>query len=286
MFFYSCNTTKQDDTSSEIAEDTTQTNVPDKSLVGMIDGSIYCLPSPYEIMNHLKSLDLPYEQSLPNSVMNLNLYESSFKKLLNMGVYGIDISYMSLYEQIADALNYFATLKALANQVELATVFDATTMERLENNMENKDSLLIILTRKFQDSDQLLKNEKQKAEASLILTGCWVESLYYLTQIEKIKHNDITVQKIAEHKFIAETILNILRPYYNKSAEYTNLIKEIVDICYEFDGITYEYTYQEPTTIANQHLTIINSNSKLIILPEHIQLITSKIEKLRNEIIK
>lgn len=276
----------QDDTSSEIAEDTTLTNVPDKSLVGMIDGSIYCLPSPYEIMNHLKSLDLPYEQSLPNSVMNLNLYESSFKKLLNMGVYSIDISYMSLYEQIADALNYFATLKALANQVELATVFDATTMERLENNMENKDSLLIILTRKFQESDQLLKNEKQKAEASLILTGCWVESLYYLTQIEKIKHNDITVQKIAEHKFIAETILNILRPYYNKSAEYTNLTKEIVDICYEFDGITYEYTYQEPTTIANQHLTIINSNSKLIILPEHIQLITSKIEKLRNEIIK
>lgn len=252
----------------------------------MINGTIYSVPSPYEIMAHVKDLNLEYNQSLPNSVLNLNTYESDFKKLLNMGIYGIDVSYMSLYDQVSEALNYFATLKSLANQIELATVFDAVTMERLENNMGNLDSLLTILTLKFQESEKLLKGENQMAEAALIMTGCWVESLYLLTQIQKMKADEMTVKKIAEHKFAAEAILNILRPYYEKSPEYTGLINDIVDICYEFDGVEYSYTYKKPTTFEAKHLTIINSESKLEIHQEHIQLITQKIEKIRNKIIE
>lgn len=276
---------KTDEQSTESVKDTI-IPVQEKSLVGMINGTIYCMPSPYEITKLVDELNIPYNPSLPNFVMNFNSYESSYKKLLNMGVYGIDIAYMSLYEQISDALNYFAILKSLANQVELATVFDAETMERLENNMESSDSLLTILTSKFYESDGLLKSENQRSEAALILTGTWVESLFILTQIEKTSHNDKIVEKIAEHKFAAESILNILRPYYEKDEDYKGLIDAIVDICYEFDGIDYSYTYQQPTTIANKHTTVINSESKLTIFPEHLQHITTKIAELRNEIIK
>ncbi len=252
----------------------------------MINGTIYCIPSPYEIMNHINSLNLQYDRSLPNSVLSYNTYESSFKKLLNMGVYGIDISYMAMYNQTSDALNYFATLKSLANQIELAEIFDAETMERLENNMGEQDSLIRILTSKFQESDQYLKNEKQKAEASLILTGCWIESLYLLTRIQKIAPNNATVEKIAEHKLAAEAILNILRPYAEKSNDYAKLIQSIVDLCYEFDGIDYKYTYKAPTTYEKKHLTVINSETELIIHTEHINLISDKIEKLRNYVVQ
>lgn len=272
--------------SNTTAEESQQLESTKKNLVGMINGTIYCVPSPYEIMEHVQDLNLQYDQNLPNSVLNLNLYESDFKKLLNLGIYGIDVSYMSLYDQVSDALNYFAALKTLANQIELAEVFDATTMERLEDNMNNQDSLLHILTKKFQESDKLLKGENQIADASLIMTGCWVESLYLLTQIEKMKPDPRTTQKIAEHKFAAETILNILRPYYDKNEDFKSLINDIVDICYEFDGIDYTYTYKPPTTIPNKHLTIINSESTLNILPDHVKLITQKIESIRKKIIQ
>lgn len=271
--------------SSEAVKDTI-VPVQEKSLVGMINGTIYCMPSPYEITRLVDELKIPYNPSLPNSVMNFSSYESSYKKLINMGIYGIDIAYMSLYEQISEALNYFATLKSLANQVELASVFDAVTMERLENNMESSDSLLSILTSKFYESDGLLKGENQRAEAALILTGTWIESLFVLTQIEKENHNEKIVEKIAEHKFAAESILNILRPYYEKSEEYKQLIDAIVNICYEFDGIDYTYNYQPSTTIASKQTTVINSKSKLTVLPEHVKHITEKIAELRNEIIK
>lgn len=274
-----------DKQSSEKIQDTV-IPIQEKSLVGMINGTIYCMPSPYEITRLVDELQIPYNPSLPNSVMNFSSYESSYKKLLNMGIYGIDIAYMSLYEQISEALNYFATLKSLANQVELASVFDAVTMERLENNMENTDSLLSILTTKFYESDGLLKSEKQYAEAALILTGTWIESLFILTQIEKDNHNEKIIEKIAEHKFAAESILNILRPYYEKSDDYKQLIEAIVNICYEFDGVDYSYSYQKSTTIASKQTTVINSESKLTIFPEHIKHIAEKTAELRNEIIK
>lgn len=279
-----CKNSTQDTTEQE--EDTTINTEQPHALVGMINGTIYCFSSPYEIMDHIKSLNIPYDNSLPNSVLNSNSYESTFKKLLNMGVYGIDISYMSIYDQTTDALNYFATLKSLANQIELSEIFDATTMERLEGNMGIQDSLLRILTDKFQESDKLLKHENQKAEAALIMTGAWIESLYILTKIQKISPNNKTLQKIAEHKLVAEQILNILRPYAEKSEDYANITKQIVDVCYDFDGIDYKYTYKEPTTNASKHLTVINSQSELIILPEHFDLISTKIEKLRNTVIQ
>ena len=268
------------------SEDSIAQEARSKNLVGMINGTIYCLPSPYEMMKHIQELNLEYNQEYPNPVGKFSSYESSFKRLLNMGVYGIDISYLSLYDQTTEALNYFGALKSLANRIELSTVFDAQTMERLENNMGDKDSLLVILTSKFRESDRLLKGENQKAEASLIMAGCWIESLYLLTQIQKNAPDKVTTQKIAEHKFAAEAILNILRPYYEKSPEFKDLIDEIVDICYEFDGIDFNYTYKEPTTYPNKHLTVINSESSLNVYPEHIKLISEKIEKLRKNVVQ
>ena len=259
---------------------------PNKNIVGMINGTIYCIPSPYDMMNYIKGLHLPYVRALPNSVLNITHYESSYKKLLNIGVYSIDISYMTMYEQMTDALNYFSALKSLANQVELAVVFDAATMDELESNMGSQDTLFQILSKKFQESDKLLKGENEMADASLLMTGAWVESLYLLTQIQKQAPSELSVQKIAEHKLAAEAILNVLRPYYNKSDDFKNLIDAIVDICYEYDGIEYTYTYKPPKAYANNHLTIINSESKFIIMPEHIKNITNKIEALRNSIIQ
>ena len=113
-----------------------------------------------------------------------------------------------------------------------------------------------------------------------------IESLYLLTQIQKNAPDKVTTQKIAEHKFAAEAILNILRPYYEKSPEFKDLIDEIVDICYEFDGIDFNYTYKEPTTYPNKHLTVINSESSLNVYPEHIKLISEKIEKLRKNVVQ
>jgi len=260
--------------------------IDNKSLTGMIDGKIFCIPSPYEFVFHIRSLKIPYNPSLLNPVGNSSLYESSFKKNINFGVYGIDLAYISIYEQTSDALNYFSTLKSISQQIDLGEVFDVDVMERIENNMNTQDSLLIILTNTYKQADKTLKNEKQKNEAALIVAGSWIESLYILTQINKEKPNKIIEKRIAEHKFSADNLLSLLRPYYDNSEEYKYLIDGLVNICYQFDGVSFEYTYKKPITYPDLKKTLISSETQIAIYPEHLKNISEQIVILRNKIIK
>jgi hypothetical protein len=257
-----------------------------KSMVGIIDGKIFSVPSPYEFIHFINELQITYNHTLINPVNNIKLYESNLKKCLNFGIYGVDVAYVSVFNQTSTALSYFSVLKQLSENIGLSQVFDAQTIERLENNMHIQDSLLIILTKTYREADKRLKNEKQKEEASLIIAGSWLESLYLLTQINKEKPNKKIIEKIAEHKYYADNVLALLRPYYDNSEEHKKIIDDIVEICYQFDGVTSNYTYVEPITYTQLKRTVIQSQTKLDIFNEHLQNITIFTEKLRNTIIK
>ena len=280
-FIFSCSTNEKKE---EL--DTVSNNENTKPLVTMIDGKIFSVPSPYEFILFIKQLNIPYNHALLNPAGNHSQYTSSFQKCLNFGVYGIDLAYVTVFEQSSTALNYFAAIRSLSETIDLSDVFDIKTIERLENNMNTQDSLLIILTNTYRDADKILKNEKQKHEAALIIAGSWIESLYLLTQIHKEKPNQISIQKIAEHKYYAENILALLRPYYNNSEEFKILIDEIVNICYQFDGIAINYTYKKPITYPQIKKTVISCESKMDIYDTHLKNITEMILKLRTSIIK
>ena len=282
LFLASCNNEEEKEKNNSKFEITDKS----KSIVGMVDGKIFSVPSPYEFILFIKKLEIPYNHALLNPAGNRVLYESDFKKCLNFGVYGIDLAYLTVFEQSSTALNYFATIKALSEDIDLTSIFDANTIERLENNMETQDSLLIILTKTYREADKSLKNDRQKNEAALIVAGSWIESLYLLTQIQKVKPSNLIVQKIAEHKYYAENVLALLRPYYNNSDDYKKIIDAIVHICYQFDGITVNYTYKAPITYPNLHKTVLMSETHMDIYSQHLKNITELIEKLRTSIIK
>ncbi|HOS84218.1 MAG TPA: hypothetical protein PK199_04805 [Bacteroidales bacterium] len=260
-------------------------NQQSKSMVGIIDGKVFSVPSPYEFISFINELGISYNHSLINSVNNKKLYESNVKKCINFGVYGVDVAYVTMFEQTSTALTYFSVLKQLSEEIGLSQVFDAKTIERLENNMHLQDSLLIILTKTYREADKRLKNEKQKEEAAFIIAGSWIESLYLLTQIQKEKPNKKIVEKIAEHKYYADNVLALLRPYYEKSEEHKKIIDDIIEICYQFDGVKSQYTYKEPVTYPQLKRTVIQSDTKLDIYAEHLQNITIFTEKLRNSIV-
>lgn len=279
FLFTNCSNNEQD------SDENTSTN-NSKPLITIIDGVIFSVPSPYEFILFIKKLDIPYNHALLNPAGNQTNYTSAFKKCLNFGVYGIDLAYVTVFEQNSTALNYFSAVKSLSESIDLSEAFNIETIERLENNMNYQDSLLVILTNTYRKADKILKVEKQKHEAALIIAGSWIESLYLLTQIHKEKPSSISMQKIAEHKYYAENVLALLRPYYNNSEEFKNLIDEIVNICYQFDGISVNYTYKKPITYPELKKTIITSESKMEIYPKHLQNITEMILKLRNSIVK
>src|SRR5258706_6241167 len=107
------------------------------------------IPSPLEISVLLKESGTKYNLGLLNSSDNLSKYNSNYKKALNLGIYGTDLGYTNIYQQNQDGIKYLASIKSLANELNIGKFFDRETIGRLAGNSKNLDSLLLITTQNF-----------------------------------------------------------------------------------------------------------------------------------------
>jgi hypothetical protein len=248
---------------------------------------IFSIPSPYEFAYFVKNLGITYKKEYVNPSINVSSYTSSFKKAINLGVYGTDLGYLTINEQTPDAVSYFSTIKSLSNDLGIASVFGKKTMDRIEKNMNNKDSLMFILSTSYRESDAYLKDNDRRATAALILAGSWIESQYILTQLAKSMPVKEVYQRVAEQKHPLDNLIKILSIYYNKdNSDYVAMTQQLVELAYEYDGIDYIYEYKKPIHNAKNSFTIIQSVSELQINAEQIKAITKITEKLRLGITK
>src|SRR5690606_33392438 len=100
------------------------------------------IPSPLEISVLLKESGRKYDVGILNDPNNLSKYNTNYKRALNLGVYGTDLGYTNIYEQNQDGLKYIASIKSLADGLNIGQFFDVETIGRLAANSRNLDSLL------------------------------------------------------------------------------------------------------------------------------------------------
>lgn len=249
------------------------------------NNTLFSVPSPYQLAMLVKKVGAKYNNNLLNPIQNQVNYTSNFKKALNMGIYGADLTYLNIYEQIPEAINYFSVIKTLSQDLALSNAFDPKIFKSIEKNMGNKDSLLYLFSNTYRKADAFLKNNDRNQVAALIVAGGWVEGLYLLTQTAKENKNSEILNRIGEHKQPLENLIKILSPYYDKSDDYAKLIDSLIDLAYDFDGIKMKYTYEEPIIDTKKKLSIINSKSELIVTDKQLEVITTKINKIRNTLI-
>ncbi|MBU0765693.1 MAG: hypothetical protein KJ607_12755 [Bacteroidetes bacterium] len=250
------------------------------------NNTLFSIPSPYEIAFLVKDMGIDYNKEFLNPINRKHNYTNTFKKALNLGVYGADLGYLNIYEQTPDAINYFSVVKVLSQEIDILGAFDEPTVQRVENNMGNKDSLLQILSHAYRKADMYLENSNRNDVAALVLAGGWVESLHIMTQICILEKRQEIMNRIGEQKHPLDNLIKILSPFYNTTNEYADLLDALIDLAYIFDGIDVEYTYIEPTVDQENKLTIINSKSNLIFSDEQIQMISEKVNGIRNNIIE
>ena len=248
---------------------------------------IFGVPSPYEFSQFINKLSITYNKDYLNPIKNASLYSSKFKKTLNIGVYGTDLGYLNIYEQTQDAISYFSTTKKLADDIGISSIFDQQISKRVEQNMGNKDSLLYLLSNTYRESDAYLKDNQRMSDASCILAGSWIESLYILSRIAKDVKSEAVMQKVAEQKLPLNNLIKILAPYEEKTnPDYVAMVDLLVELAYEYDGIDYKYTYKQPSVDVKNKITTVNSESMLEINNDQLSRITTLIEKLRGNIVK
>ena len=250
------------------------------------NNALFALPSPFQVTSIIKNNSIDFNKTYLNLPDNVSNYTTVFKQSLNVGIYGTDMGYLNIYDQTPDIISYFTVIKKLSEELGLNSAFQTSFIDRIEKNVDNQDSLLFFLTNTYREFDNYLKNSNRKEVGVLIVTGGWIESLYLLANITNENKNRNIINRLGEQKHPLNNLIELLSPYYYKSKEFAWLIDALVDLAYEFDGIIFNYSYETSTVIPEQNLTIIKSNSNVIISEYHIRTIAQKISTIRNSIIQ
>lgn len=257
---------------------------PKKALNTSFDGRIFSIPSPMQTALLLEEIKAPFKESFLNEVDNASNYTTEQRKALNLGIYGTDLGYLSIYKQNTNSLKYLATVEKLTSELGLDGAFDKSFMTRFEKNDSNKDSLMVLISDAFKKADNFLKNSDRKSTSALILVGGWIESLYLACEINRESPNKKIVQRIGEQQQTLSSIIEIL-DQYNKKNENDELIDDLKTLQTYFNQIEMVYLFNQPTTDNKKKITTLHHTTDVKVDSNTLNFITDQINRIREKII-
>ena len=283
--FFSCSSENGEAGQSQSdKEDSVATLDTENEKTGKTGKVFYAIPSPLEMTSLIKKAGASYNKDILNSTENASKYVTTSSMALNLGIYGADLSYSSIFEQTQETMHYFAATKKLADDLGITQAFGDKTLKRLEANINNRDSLISIISDSYWETDSYLKESKRSSTAALVIAGGWIEGLYIATKLaESTSNNKEIVSRVGEQKLTLNNLIPLLETYSEES------VNEVVDKLYHlqeiFNGVELIYTREEPTTNAKTKITTLNTTSQISISVEQLDSVTARVTRIRNSII-
>lgn len=203
-----CNNSSSADDSGADATDSGTIDM-NQEIVSAENVFVY-VPSPIETASLLKQAGANYNKDLLNQPQNVSHYSSTASQALNLGVYGTDLAFAGIFDQHAETMVYMDCTGKLANSLHVASAFSEDRTNRLESNMNNRDSVLSIITDTYWDCDALFNDNHQPQASALMIAGGWIEGLYLACRVaESTNNNDIRI-RIAEQRSSLDKLIVLL----------------------------------------------------------------------------
>lgn len=282
FFAVSCGDDQPKDDSTETVE-VVENNANNTQLLEL-DGKVFSIPSPIQTAYLIKGAGVTYNKDILNVPSKVTGYSTNFKKAVNLGIYGADLGYVTLYDQTQDAISFLTAVKTLGDDLGVSSAFDMELVERFEKNIGNQDSVLSLVSEAYKSSDKYLKNNDQNHIGALVLAGGWVESLYFTTNSAEMTSNKEIINRVGEQKNTVYNLIKLLTPYYDQP-EFSTLVDDLMELNDIFEKVEITYTFVEPTVDVAKKTTTINSTTTVNISPEVLKQITEKIAEIRAELI-
>ena len=216
-----------------------------ETLEGEIEKNVYPLPTSAEVIKMLSELEVGYIIGISNPVENSKKYLTSPSKAINLGTYGADLSYATLYNIQQEVINYLDAIRSLASDLNMSAIYDETLYDKIKDNFDNRDKLVEVLTDAFNNTYAYLSENDQQALALLVVGGAWVEGMYLTTHVSEAAYQVAGSSKVLlEQKKSFELFLDITKPYLDDPN-----LKDFVDkrqpINTVYEGLTTSLTNQD-----------------------------------------
>jgi hypothetical protein len=247
-----------------------------------IENIFFNIPSPVETVNILKQAGATYEWNLPLDPKKLDNFSSMVDQALAMGIYGADLNYASVFNQSNDMYMFLSCAEKLGNKLGVGTVFSKEVTDRIEENIEDKDSMQVIISETFWQIDNQLMDEGRENVSALIIAGGWLEGIYLATQLSVLNPDNAEIkQRIAEQKYSIDNLLSLLKSYTNaKGLEDIILVYE--ELKSLFDQIEEKKVSGEETV--EDGMPVIGHKIELVMSDDLLKKITQKTAEIRADI--
>lgn len=218
---------------------------------------VYPLPTTFEVTEMLNRIEASYILALSNPADNVDKYLTEKKQALNLGVYGADLSYASTYNQKQQTIDYMEASKKLVDALNMSSALPSDIVEQVEQNQDNKDKLVEIITNTFYDTYDHLNANGRSAVSMLVLSGSWVEALYITTHIsENTYQNKEMVRIVMQQKSSLNKLLDLMKTHEDD--------QDVADVMEQLDPIAKVYNNVEENAITeNQMNTITREVAKV-----------------------
>lgn len=246
----------------------------------------YSLPSPIETAMLMKRAGAKYNEEYLNKIENLSNYTTNKSMSLNLGVYSADLSFASMFDQSQSTIKYLTATKKLAEELGILNAIDQTIIERMEKNVNNRDSLMEIISETFMNSNSFLKENDRAETAAIILVGGWIEGLYIATKItQATSSNKELVERIIDQRLSLSTLISLCNEYPDDE-NVASLQPELEKLKVIFDQVQVSSSQIEAVTEDNSTVTTLKSHTETSISPEVYEKLCKTIDEIRNEITK
>ncbi len=247
ILLWSCNTSKQKQTDSNESSDVKSTK---EAVIEDLSG--YPIPTSFEITQLIYEAGAPYILPLSNDPENASTYITQKDQALNLGVYGADLCYASTYMMKQGTMLFLEASKILLDELGISTAFNADYATRVENNLDDRDSLIIIVSESFYDTWKYLVGNKQDVLARLVVCGSWIEGIYITANIAQTSKEPAEfLQILAKQKNSLNKIVATLEPVKD-AGEVNDVIKGLYVLQEIYEGVGDTLTEEQLEKIFEQ----------------------------------
>lgn len=282
VILYSCGESGKPDsdiTESEVSADTLSADSDEN--VNKVQEIFYAVPSPMEMASILKKTGASYDMELLNDVKKVNEYTTSRSQALNLGVYGANLSYASIFNQNQESIIYLSCTKKLAEKLGVTKAFNDSAIERMEANIENRDSLLSIVSETYYMLDAYLKENDRDHISAMVIAAGWVEGLYLSTSIAKKSEQkeEKLITRIAEQKLSLENLMDLVEAY-NSSGQLDDIANDLKAIHDAYRDVEYEKG-ESGSGKTESGTPVLGSKTSISMSDESLQNITEVVAEIR-----
>lgn len=245
------------------------------------------LPSPLESAMLIKSAGALFDRKFLNAVENAKNYTTNRSQALNLGIFTCDLSFASMYDQTQLIIDYMNAAKKMADGLGILDAIQQSTIDKLEENINNSEVIMEIVSETFLNSNSYLADNDQPAIATIVLVGGWMEGLYIATQLVDIKefNGNKLVGRIIDQKLSIDILLNLLKGNKGNPA-IDEMIVQIEHLKTIFDKINISTTPIKTEIDKSTNVTILKSEVKTDMSLTVFKELTEAVAQIRSTFVK